>query len=141
MAWLNLTMSNQTVKNGLEARSNCPKWFFSPKTTNEIFMYLFAPFILEIFKKIIRGQSRVMRMCHFRAQNSPFVKNNFFGTNHYNYFHLLIGPLNCAKFKKILPVDPELWGCAIFGPKMYLLVKYWQLKNTEIWLAKSHFWL
>ena len=31
----------------------------------------------------------------------------FFGTNHY-YFHLPIGPFHCAKFKKILKVDPEL---------------------------------
>ena len=32
----------------------------------------------------------------------------FFGTNHYYYFHLPIGPFHCAKFKKILPADPEL---------------------------------
>ena len=42
----------------------------------------------------------------------------FFGTNHYYYFHLPIGPFHCAKFKKILTADPELWGCTIFGPKM-----------------------
>ena len=40
-----------------------------------------------------------------------------FGTNHY-YFPLHIGPFHCAEFKKILTADPELWGCAIFGPKM-----------------------
>ena len=101
-------------------------------------------------------------------------EQNFFGTNHYYYFHLPIGPFHCAKFKKILTADPELWGCTIFGPKMAhfpkweffsenllmslvsfihayllaknqsdinLLVKYWQLKNTEIPLADSHFWL
>ena len=45
-------------------------------------------------------------------------EQNFFGTNHYYYFHLPIGPFHCAKFKKILTADPELWGCAIFGPKM-----------------------
>ena len=45
-------------------------------------------------------------------------EQNFFGTNHYYYFHLPIGPFHCAKFKKILPADPELWGCTIFGPKM-----------------------
>ena len=31
----------------------------------------------------------------------------FFGTNHYYYFHLPIGPFYCPKFKKILTVDPE----------------------------------
>ena len=41
-----------------------------------------------------------------------------FGTNHHYYFHLPIAPFHYAKFKKILTVDPELWGCAIFGSKM-----------------------
>ena len=46
-------------------------------------------------------------MCHFWAQIGPFVLKFFFsGTNH--YFHLPIGPLYCAKFKKILTLDPEL---------------------------------
>ena len=31
-----------------------------------------------------------------------------FGTNHYYYFHLPIGPFHCAKFKKIVAADPEL---------------------------------
>ena len=44
-------------------------------------------------------------------------EQNFFGANHYYYFYLPIGPFNCAKFKRILTADPELWGCAIFVPK------------------------
>ena len=47
----------------------------------------------------------------------------FFGTNHYYYCHLPIGPFDCAKSKKILTMDPELWGCTIFGPKMVHLPK------------------
>ena len=31
-------------------------------------------------------------------------EQNFFGTNHYYYFHLPIGLFHCAKFKKILTV-------------------------------------
>ena len=31
--------------------------------------------------------------------------------------HLLV-PFILQNFKKILGDDPELWGCAIFGPKM-----------------------
>ena len=151
-------------------------------------------------------------------------EQNFFGTNYYYYFHLAIRPFHCAKLKKIVTMDPELWGCTIFGPKMVpfasheffflkiiniiliyqlvpfivqnfkkilpadpelwklaifgpkmahfpkwhlkkkpvnepcffhswlsifhkwksdinLLLKYWWLKNTEISLAESHFWL
>ena len=45
-------------------------------------------------------------------------EQNFFGTNYYYYFHLAIGPFHCAKLKKIVTMDPELWGCTIFGPKM-----------------------
>ena len=35
-------------------------------------------------------------------------EQNFFGTNHYCYFHLPIVPFHCAKFEKILTADPEL---------------------------------
>ena len=59
-------------------------------------------------------------------------EQNFFGTNHYYYFHLPIGPFHCAKFKKILTADPELWGCAIFGPKMVHLPQtnfFWKIIN------------
>ena len=83
----------------------------------------------------------------------------------------LLAPFIVQNFKKILTADPELWWCTIFGPiypnenfsrksvnkpcffhsclstrqksksDINLLMKYWQLKNTEISLAKSHFWL
>ena len=54
-----------------------------------------------------------------------------FGTNHY-YFHLPIGPFHCAKFKKILTVDPELRECAIFGAKMvHLSQTIFFLENYE----------
>ena len=57
-------------------------------------------------------------------------EQNFFGTNHYYYFHLPIGPFHCAKFKKILTADPELWGCAIFGPKMAHFPKWEFFQKT-----------
>ena len=138
-------------------------------------MYLLPLSFCKILKKFLEP-IQSYEMCHFRAQNDPFLLNNFFGTNHYYYFHLPIGSFHCAKFKKILPADPELWGCTIFGTKMvhfskweffsenlpmslvsfihaylhtknqsqidiHLLVKYWRLKNTEISLTESHFWL
>ena len=52
---------------------------------------------------------------------------NFFGTNHYYYFHLPIGPFRCAKISKILAADPESLGCAISRPKM---VHSLQTKNV-----------
>ena len=61
-----------------------------------------------------------------------YPEQNFFGTNHYYYFHLSIGPFYCEKFKKILTADPELWGYAIFGPKMVNLPQtqfFWKIIN------------
>ena len=51
VTWLHLTMSNQTVKNGLKAKKIklLQMNFFSWKTTNKIFMYLPAPFNLQNF--------------------------------------------------------------------------------------------
>ena len=48
----------------------------------------------------------------------PICHDFFFGTKHYYYFDLTIGPFHCAKFKNILTADPELWGYVIFGPKI-----------------------
>ena len=56
-------------------------------------------------------------------KRSNFTRWNFFSKNNYLNFNV---PITCpfhASFilqnsKKILAADPELWGCAIFGPKM-----------------------
>ena len=74
-------------------------------------MHLLAPFILQNFQKILRVNPI---FCHEQIS---------FGTNYFYFFHLPIGPFHCAKFKKILAADPELWGCAIFGPKMVHLLQ------------------
>ena len=70
---------------------------------------------------------------------------NFFVTNRYYYFHLLIGPFHCAKFKKILLADPELLGCTIFRTKMVHLPQFffWKLlckiivQNSSLSSCKS----
>ena len=74
MAWIKLTIPNQTVKNGPKAKRDqiASNEFFSRKTTNKVFMYLLVPFILQNFKKILRN-------------------------------------------------NPQLWRCAILGPKMFHL--------------------
>ena len=140
------------------------------------FIYLSALFIGQNLKKNSNSRSRIMRMCHFWAQNGPFAPNKIFFWKIINIILIyLLAPFIVQNFKKILPADPELWGCTIFGPKMAhfpkwelfsenllmslvsfihaylqaknqslninLLVKYWWLKNTEISLAESNFWL
>ena len=79
-------------------------------------MYLLAPLILQNFKKT-QNRSRVMRVCHFRSQNSQFVLNKKLFLEQKSV-GLTVGPFHRVKFKKLFKTDPELWGCIIFGPKM-----------------------
>ena len=122
-------------------RSNCPKWNFFSKS-NKIFMYLFAPFILQNIKRILWADPELSGCAIFSHKMAHLSWKFFFGANHYYYFHLPVGPFYCAKFttnsygwfkvvgmpifrpKKILPVDPELWRCAIFGHTMAHLPKW-----------------
>ena len=63
-----------------------------------------------------------MRMCNFWAQNGPFPQMRIFFRKPVNepcFFHSCLS--RCQKSKTCIN----------------LLVKYWQLKNTEISLAKS----
>ena len=117
MAWLNLNMPNQTLN------QIAPNEFFSRKTTNKIFMYILAPFILQNFKKILRANPELWGYAIFGTKMAHLSWTKFFSTNHYHYLYLPIGPFHCAKFKKILTADPELWGCAIFGHKMVHLLQ------------------
>ena len=94
-------------------------------------MNLSAPFILQNFKKFsepIQSYEDVP----FSSPKWPICpEQKIFSTNHY-YFHLPIGPFHYGKFKKILTADPELWGCAIFGPKMVHLpqtIFFWKIIN------------
>ena len=64
--------------------------FCSRKTTNKIFMYLLAPFMLQNFYKKILNQS-YEDVRHFWDQNSQFLLNKIFGTTLCYYFHLPIG--------------------------------------------------
>ena len=61
-------------------------------------------------------------MCHFRAQNGPFVLNVFLVQNIMTFIYLL-ALFIVQNLKKILTADPELSGYAIFGPKMVHLAQ------------------
>ena len=52
----------------------------------------------------------------------------------------LLAPFILQNFKKILRADPELWGCAIFGPKMAHLswTKFFWYK--PLLLLSSAYW-
>ena len=54
----------------------------------------------------------------------PPLKTNFFGTNHYYYFHLPIGPFHCAKFKKFLQQIQSYEDAPFLGPKWSICPKH-----------------
>ena len=90
MAWLNLTIPNQTVKNGLKAKKiKLTQMNFSlKKTTNNIFRYLLALSFSKIFKKFLEPiQSSEYAIFGPKMTHLSWTK--FFGTNHYYYIHLL----------------------------------------------------
>ena len=113
-----------------------PKW---PTCPEQIFFWhksllllssTYWPFSLcKIFKNSY-CESRVMRMHHFWAQNGPFAPNNFFWKIINIILIYLLAPFIVQNFKKILPADPELWGCAIFGPKMAHFPKWEFFQKT-----------
>ena len=123
MVWLNLTMPNQTVKNGLKAKKiKLPQMnFFLKKQLIKFSCTYWLLSFCKILKKFL-GSIQSYEVVPFLGPKWPICHEQiFFGTNHYYYFHLPISPFHCAKFKKILTAGPELWGCAIFGPKIIFL--------------------
>ena len=85
-----------------------PNDIFSRKTTNKMFMFLLAPFILQNLKKTFRADQSYEDVSFSSPKWPIYPEQNFFGTNHYYYFHLPIGPLHCATFKKFFTADLEL---------------------------------
>ena len=105
--------------------SICPKQFFFCKIINIILIYLLAPFIVQNFKKFFQ-QIQSYEDVQFLGPKWPISPNeNFFRkpVNEPCFFHSCLS--TCQKSKS----------------DINLLVKYWRLKNTEISLAESHFWL
>ena len=71
-------------------------------------------------------------MCHFRTQNDPLVLNKFFLVQTIIItFIYLLALFIAQNLKKKIIADPELWGCAIFGPKMVHLpqIFFWKIIN------------
>ena len=59
-----------------------------------------------------------MTMHHFWTQSGPFAQTIFFWEIITIILIYLLAPFIVQNLKKILPADPELWGCAIYGPKI-----------------------
>ena len=121
----------------------------------------------KIQKKNSYSGCRIMRMRHF-LDPKWFIcpkRKSFWKIINITLTHLL-DLFIVQNFKKILPVDPDpLWPISqmrilfrklVNEPRffhswlstfqksksdIYLLAKYWRLKNTEISLTENNFWL
>ena len=101
MAWLNLTMPNQTVKNGLKAKKiKLPQMNFFLEKQLIKFSCTYWPLSFCKIKKKILGPIQSYEDVPFSGPRWPIChEQNFFGRYHY-CFHLPIGPFPSAKFKK-----------------------------------------
>ena len=78
-------------------------------------------------------------MCHFWAQNGPFVLNKkFLVQTIIIIFIYLLALFIVQNLQKILTADPELWGCAIFGPKMVHFPK-WEFRKKKLLMSLISF--
>ena len=71
------------------------------------------------------SRSRIMTMHYFWTQNGPFAPIFFWKIITIILIYLLT-PFIVQNLKKILPVNPGSWGCAIFGSKIAHFPK-WEL--------------
>ena len=136
MAWLNLTMPNKTVKNGLTAKKiKLPQMnFFSWKATNKTFMYLLAPFILQNFKKILRANPELWGCAIFRTKMAQLSWTIFFGTNQtiiitFIYLLTLFIVQNLKKFLQQMQSSEDV---PFLGPKWSICLKqilFWKIIN------------
>ena len=127
-----------------------------------------APFILQKFKKILRADPELWgwaifgpKMAHLSwknfflvqtiiitfiyvlalliGQNGPFAPKKFFWGTLLKSFSFTYFPHSlCKILKKILSADPELWGCATFGPKMAHFLK-WEFFSKNLLMSLVSF--
>ena len=92
------------------------------------------------FLKSSYSKSRVMRMCHFWSQmvHLPQTKNLKKIIN--IIFIYLLAPFILQNFKKILRANLELWGYAIFGPKIPQFVANKIFWYKPLLLLSSTYW-
>ena len=111
---------------------------FEPKMTHlswtRIFWYkhydLLALFTVWNLKKLLQ-QIQSYEDAPFWTQNGPFAPIFFWKIINIILIHLL-APFIVHSFKKILPANPELWGCTIFGPKRAYFPKWEFLSEIKV---------
>ena len=131
MVWLNLTMPNQTVKNGLKAKKiKLPQMnFFLEKQLIKFSCTYWPLSFCKIFKKFL-GPIQCYEDVSFSGPKWPICQEQiFFGTNHYYYFHLPIGPFHCAKFIK-----------NSYSESRVMRMRHFWVQNDSFAPNKSFYW-
>ena len=136
MSWLFNDPINSNLAQFDHAQSNSKKWpkgekdqippndFFSRKTTNKIFMYLSAPFVLQNFKKQFLEliQSYLYKM--YLYLNKNFLVQTIIIT-----FIYLMALFIVENLKKLLPQIQSYEDVLFLGPKWTTRPKFffWKL--------------
>ena len=127
MAWLNLTMPNQTVKNSLKAKKiKLPQMNFVPEKQliKFSFTYQQLSFCKIFIKKILELIQNYEDVHHFWDQNSTFVLNKrFLGIKNCYYFHLPMALFILQNLKEILQWIHNYHNAPFLGPKWYIYLK------------------
>ena len=133
MAWLNLTMSNQAVKNGLKAKKfKLPKMNFLEKQLTKSSCTYWPLSFCKILKKFL-GLIQSYEDVPFSGPKWPICHEQFFWVQIIIItFSYLLAFFIVQNVKKILTVNPELQECVIFGPQMV------QLPQTESFFEKNY---
>ena len=99
VAWLNLTMPNQTVKNGLKAKKiKLPQMnFFLEKQLIKFSCTYWPLSFCKILKKFL-GPIQSYEDVAFSDLKWPIYYGQFFWCKTLSTFYLPIGPFHCAKF-------------------------------------------
>ena len=104
MAWLNLTMPNQTVKNGLKVKNiKLPQMNLFLKKNSKIFMYLLPPFILQNFQRILRADPELSGKLAHLSWTIFFLVQTIIIT-----FIYLLALFIVQNLQKILTADPNM---------------------------------
>ena len=115
-------------------------WKFFFGTDHHHYFHLsIGPFIVQNLKKLLQRLQSYEHLPFLGPKWSICPKQKLFLQIINIILIYPLAPFIVPNFKKNLPVDPELWGCAIFGSKMsispILMCKLWLIfwNNMKIW--------